>query len=169
VVGWASPPGGRPRPAWIDDEALDEYRTAFADPEAWASAIAYYRYALPFHIVGHAPDGRERFAALPEREVGEMWRGGLEQDPRYASYMDYGPDDRHKRYPHPVLWLYGRYISGSIEQGSASLPAGNPFFDQFARYFGDLRARAVSAGHFLGEEEPAYVNQCLLAFLRGDL
>ena len=82
---------------------------------------------------------------------------------------DYGPDDRYKRYPNPTLWLYGSYRMGSIEQGNAVVPAGNPFFDQFSRYFDDLRSRAVGAGHFLGEEEPAYVNECLLAFLRGDL
>lgn len=164
---WRIPPGARPRPAWIDDEALAHYRRAFADPDAWWHAISYYRYGLPFHIVHPSADGRERFTSLSEREVGAMWLGGLENDPRYAEFMDYGPDDRHKRYPHPVLWLYGSYRAGDVRQGDDRIPSVNPFFQQFSRYFPDLRARAVDAGHFLGEEAPGYVNQCLLAFLRG--
>ena len=166
---WRIPPGARARPTWIDDDALAQYCGAFADPAAWWHAISYYRYALPFHMVDVGPDGRERYTSLSEREVGAMWLGGLENDSRYASFMDYGPDDRQKRYPHPVLWLYGSYRMGAVQQGESALPAGNPFYDQFTRYFPDLRARAVAAGHFLGEEAPDYVNECLLAFVRGAL
>lgn len=166
---WRIPPGERPRPTWIDDDALAHYRAAFADPAAWWHAISYYRYALPFHIVGTGADGRETYTALSEREVGAMWTGGLENDPRYAHFLDYGPDDRHKRYPHPVLWLYGGYRVGDARHGSDRIPDVNPFFQQFSHYFGDLRARAVGAGHFLGEESPEYVNECLLAFVRGAL
>ncbi len=166
---WRIPPGARPRPAWIDDDALTHYRQAFADPDAWWHAISYYRYGLPFHIVVEGADGRERYTSLSEREVGDMWLGGLEPDARYANFMDYGPDDRYKRYPHPVLWLYGSYRAGDVEHGSAKIPTVNPFFQQFPRYFPDLRARAVGAGHFLGEESPAYVNECLLAFVDGRL
>jgi len=49
------------------------------------------------------------------------------------------------------------------------VPTGNPFVDQFSRYFPDLRARSVAAGHFLGEEAPDYVNETLVAFVRGEL
>ena len=166
---WSIPPGARPRPGWVDDEALAHYVDAFAAPEAWASAISYYRYGLPFHVVSEGADGRERYTSLSESDVGAMWRGGLDGDPCYAHFLDYGPDDRHKTYPHPVLWLYGSYRAGDVREGETKIPTVNPFFQQFPRYFPDLRARAVGAGHFLGEEAPAYVNECLLAFVRGDL
>jgi pimeloyl-ACP methyl ester carboxylesterase len=165
------PPGPRPRPDWIDDEALAHYVEAFSDPLSWWHAISYYRDALPFHEV--LPDGDratgERYVALDARRVSEFWLHpeGMEQHPEWPAFSDYGPEDRHKRYPHPVLWLYGGYLGGSLEQGKTKIPAGNPFLDQFGRYFPDLRARSVAGAHFLGEECPAYVNECLLAFLSG--
>jgi pimeloyl-ACP methyl ester carboxylesterase len=44
---------------------------------------------------------------------------------------------------------------------------GNPFVDQFGRYFPDLRVRRVDAGHFFPEEAPDATNEALLRFLRG--
>jgi pimeloyl-ACP methyl ester carboxylesterase len=169
---WPVPPGSRPRPAWIDAHDLVHYVDALRDPMAVWHAISYYRYGLPFHEVvtdASLPHG-ERFVSMSEREVGEAWLhpGGLEQHPRFGS-VDFGPDDRCKRYPHPVLWLYGAYLGGALDEGRTEVPSGSPFLDQFARYFPDLRARSVAAGHFLGEESPAYVNECLLAFLAGAL
>ena len=80
--------------------------------------------------------------------------------------MDYGPEDRHKRYANPALWMYGTAGSGARSSRADQIPSGNPFADQFTRYFPDLRARSVAAGHFLGEEAPDYVNETLVAFLR---
>jgi len=99
-----------------------------------------------------------------------MWEyvDGLEAHPRLG-YMDYGPEDHHKRFDDPCLWLYGGYLGGSVDEGRSRVPTGNPFLDQFSRYFPDLRARSVAAGHFLGEERPGYVNECLVAFARGEL
>ena len=164
---WGVPSGARPRPTWIDDEALAEYVSAFSDPAAQAHAISYYRYGLPFHVVND--DGS--FRSMSEAAVGEMWLHpeGLEACPDYVNFMDYGPDDRHKTFPNPVLWLYGSYLGQTVEQGTADIPRGNPFLDQFSRYFPDLRSRAVAAGHFLGEENPEFVNKCLLAFVRGEI
>jgi pimeloyl-ACP methyl ester carboxylesterase len=170
---WPIPGGVRPRPRWIDDEALAHYVAAFRDPAAQAHAISYYRYGLPFHVV--SPDVSathgERFRSLSETDVAAMWLhpDGLEQHPLFAEFMDYGPDDRHKRFTAPTLWAYGAYRAGPVEQGRTTLPQGNPFFDQFSRYFPDLRARSVAAGHFLGEEAPAYINEVLLGFLAGQL
>jgi pimeloyl-ACP methyl ester carboxylesterase len=165
----AIPAGSRTRPTWIDDEALAHYVRSFSQPEAWAHAISYYRYALPFHEVIPDPAARhgERYRSLPESEVAAMWLhdGGLEQHPGHALFYDYGPEDRHKRYPHPVLWCYGSYSGRVSPSGSSSIPSGNPFVEQFSRYFPDLRARSIAAGHFLGEEAPATVNDHLLAFL----
>jgi len=168
---WPIPPGDRPRPAWITTDDLDHYVRAFSDPDVWRHAISYYRYGLPFHRVlpdAEAPHG-ERFESLSETQVTEMWLhdGGLEGHPWHAEAMDYGPDDRHKTFPHPALWMYGlSSLGGAGEQGRTEVPVGNNFLDQFSRYFPDLRARSVAAGHFLGEEAPAYVNETLIAFLR---
>lgn len=168
---WPVPPGPRPRPPWIDDADLAHYVEAFRDPAVWAHAISYYRYALPFHLVIPDPQAThgERYRSLSEREVEAMWRhpDGLERHPWWNEPVDYGPQDRHKRYPHPALWLYGAYLGGAIEQGRTEVPRGNAFVEQFSRFFPDLRARSVAAGHFLGEEAPGYVNEQLIAFCTG--
>lgn len=169
----AIPTGVRPRPDWIDNDDLDHYVRAFADPDSWAHAISYYRYALPFHEVLDDPTRAtgERYRSLSEQDVADYWLhpGGLETNPTWPRFPDYGPEDRHKRFPNPAMWLYGGYLGGAIEQGRTTIPSGNPFLDQFSRYFPDLRARSVGGGHFLGEECKDYVNECLLAFLAGSV
>ncbi len=167
----AIPAGERPRPGWIDDDALAHYVEAFSDPAAWWHAISYYRYGLPFHEV-HPDASRvtgERYVSLTESDVERLWRHpeGMELHPDWFASPDYGPEDRHKRYPHPTLWLYGGYLGDALVGGKTEIPTGTPFLDQFSRYFPDLRARSVAGGHFLGEECPDYVNECLLAFLAG--
>ena len=97
---------------------------------------------------------------------------GLEQHPLYANFMDYGPEDRHKRFDKPALWMYGSYLSRSRGTAGDShpidhVPSGNPFSDQFSRYFPDLRARRMNAGHFFPEEAPAETNAHLTEFLAG--
>lgn len=168
--------GGRARTAWADQETLEHYRAAFADPAAHASAISYYRYALPFHVVHEdaALSGGERYESLSEQTVAAMWThpDGLEQHPLYVNFMDYGPEDRHKRFPKPTLWMFGQYLSRSrgtdaSERPEGWIPRGNPFADQFSRYFPDLRARQVQAGHFFPEEAPEITNETLAAFLAG--
>ncbi len=116
----------------------------------------------------------ERFESLSEAQVAEMWLhpDGLEKHPRYANFMDYGPEDRHKTFPNPTLWMFGSYLSRSRGTDPAGhpdgwIPSGNPFSDQFSRYFPDLRARAIDAGHFFPEEAPDVTNQHLAAFLSG--
>jgi len=168
---WAVPPGVRSRPEWITPDDLAHYVSAFADPDCWRHAISYYRYALPFHRV--MPDTSsvhgERYESLSESQVAAMWLhdGGLEAHPWFAEAMDYGPEDRHKRYPHPALWLYGHSRLSPTDPVRTTVPSGNAFVDQFSRYLPDLRARSVAAGHFVGEEAPAAVNEHLLAFLHG--
>ena len=161
---------------WADLEAVEHYARAFADPASQAAAISYYRYALPFHIVHPDPalSRGERFESLSESRVAEMWLHpeGLEQHPLYANFMDYGPEDRHKRFDKPALWMYGSYLSRSRGTAGDShpidhVPSGNPFSDQFSRYFPDLRARRMNAGHFFPEEAPAETNAHLTEFLAG--
>ena len=163
-------PGIRPRPDWVDADTLDHYRDAFADPDSHFAAIQYYRYGLPFHAI----EENGALTPLDEREVAEMWLHpeGLEAHPRWARYMDYGPEDRTTRFPRPALWLHSRPVGKAPTADAAppdptEIPRGNPFFDQFSTYFPDLRARTIAAGHFLGEEAPAAVNESLLAFFRG--
>ena len=83
--------------------------------------------------------------------------------------MDYGPEDWRKRFEKPVLWMYSRYLGrgGESAHGDERVPTGNPFLDQFSRYFPDLRARAVGCGHFIQEEAPEYTNEVLVDFLAG--
>jgi pimeloyl-ACP methyl ester carboxylesterase len=175
-----SPWQGRPSPAaaWATQEDVEHYAAAFADPASHAAAISYYRYALPFHVVtpdDSAPHG-EAFRHLGEHEVARMWlhEEGLEKHPLYPNFMDYGPEDRHKTFPNPTLWMYGTYLARSrgTEGGGRPadvIPTGNPFVEQFPRYFPDLRARRVDAGHFFPEEAPDATNEALVPFLQGRL
>jgi pimeloyl-ACP methyl ester carboxylesterase len=173
---WQS--AARPGGGWATPEDIAHYKKAFADPASHAHAISYYRYALPFHVVHEdatASHG-ERFESLSEQQVAEMWLHpeGLEKHPLYANFMDYGPEDRHKTFPNPTLWMFGSYLSrsrGTEAEGRPEdwIPSGNPFSDQFTRYFPDLRARAVEAGHFFPEEAPDVTNGHLRAFLSGTI
>jgi len=170
-----SPWGYMPAPirSWASADEVEHYAKAFADPASHAHAISYYRDALPFHVVHQdslAAHG-ERFEYLGPRKVAEMWMhpGGYDKHPLFSNYMDYGPEDRHKRFPAPTLWMYARGTSAvtGAGGGNTAVPKGNPFLDQFARYFPDLRARAIAAGHFFPEEDPETTNRNLLDFLNG--
>lgn len=166
---------GRGGTRWATDDDVDHYRRAFADPASHASAISYYRYALPFHRViedASAPSG-ERYQSLSERDVASMWLHpeGLEQHPWYPDFMDYGPEDRFRTYDGPTLWMFGRYLARGRGTDTPPdepnrVPTGNPFVDQFSRYFPDLRVQRVDAGHFFPEEAPEVTNEALLRFLR---
>ena len=174
--GSQSPMPGRPQSPWqgmggerwASNAEVDEYKRAFADPLSQSHAISYYRDALPFHIVTPDPQAThgERYQYLSPQEVAAMWLHpeGLEEHPLYPNFMDYGPEDRHKRFTKPVLWGYG---SGSAagDATQPGVPSGNPFFDQFSRYFPDLRGQAIAGGHFFPEENPEATNAALDGFL----
>ena len=169
---------GRAPRTWATDADVEVYAKAFADPLSHFHAIQYYRYGLPFHIVhedASAPRG-ERYEFLSEPKVGAMWTHpeGLEKHPDFVNYMDYGPEDRHKRFANPTLWMYGQYLARSRGTSDDSapvdhIPSGNAFSDQFRRYFPDLRARRVEAGHFFPEEAPEFTNDTLRGFLGGEI
>jgi hypothetical protein len=68
--------------------------------------------------------------------------------------------------------MFGSYLSrsrGTSVEGRPEgwIPTGNPFSDQFSRYFPDLRARSIDAGHFFPEEAPEATNAVLTEFLAG--
>lgn len=99
-----------------------------------------------------------------------MWLkpGGYDKHPLFSNFMDFGPEDRHKRFTSPVLWMYA-HATSVVTGASASsdvVPRGNPFLDQFSRYFPDLRARSVNAGHFFLEEDPGSTNRALIDFFK---
>jgi pimeloyl-ACP methyl ester carboxylesterase len=162
-----------PPRAWAGADDLEQYARAFADPASHAHAISYYRDALPFHIVqedSSAAHG-ERFEYLSPLRIAKMWLHpeGYDKHPLFPNYMDYGPEDRHKRFTAPALWLYARPTRGGTSAATAieKVPSGNPFLDQFSRYFPDLRARPINAGHFFSEQAPEPTNRFLLEFLKG--
>lgn len=170
---WQIPRGVMRR--WATEDDLEHYARAFSDPGSHVHAISQYRYALPFHVVhddAQAVHG-ERYESVSESRVREMWEHpeGLEQHPLYRNYMDYGPEDRQKRFESPALWMFGSYLgrAPAPTDPSGSAPRGNPFVDQFSRYLPDLRVRHVDAGHFFPEEAPGVTNETLLAFLAGTL
>jgi pimeloyl-ACP methyl ester carboxylesterase len=171
---WAG--AARAPSSWATPADIAHYAAAFADPMSHFHAISQYRYGLPFHVVHPDPAAThgERFEFLSEKKVAEMWLhpGGLDKHPLYVNFMDYGPEDRHKRFEKPALWMFGNYLSrsrGTEGTGDTDdfIPSGNPFSDQFARYFPDLRGRRVNAGHFFPEEAPQITNDTLEAFLEG--
>lgn len=152
---------------WASEADLATYKASFADPRSHRAAITYYRDALAFHLVEpeHTFGADERYRALTSADVAEMWEAGLENHPLAAQFLDYGPDDRRKRYPHPALWMFAD-PKATMEPGT--IPSGNPFFDQFSAYFPDLRGEPVpGAGHFFVEEQPDFVNARLRSFLDG--
>ncbi len=151
----------------IDTEDLEHYRNAFADPDSHTAAIQYYRYGLPFHRM-EGPDG-ERPVSLSEGDVAAMWLHpeGLGAHPAYEHFYDYGPEDRATRFERPAMWMFAnpRRVAAGTGQRLAEPPAKDPFLAQFGRYFADLEAHAVGAGHFLPEEASSYVTTELLRFL----
>ena len=170
LPGWPQSPwtvtaGRLTQQRWASDEDVRVYQAAFANPDSHAAAISYYRHALPFHRMHPDPGGGDpyRCERLTSAQVGQIWRRGLNDHPLGRDFMEYGPEDRHKRFERPTLWMYGD-PQGRSQPGLA--PGGNPFFDQFSMYFPDLTAVGVSgAGHFFPEEAPDFVNQTLLEFL----
>lgn len=173
LPGWPESPWvgqssvARQTSRWATDEDVATYKAAFADTASHRAAITYYRDALAFHVVEPGPvfGVGERYRTLSSEDVAEMWEAGLDGHPLYAEFLDYGPDDRPKRYPHPTLWMFAD-PKGSLAPGT--IPAGNPFLDQFSAYFPDLRGEPVSgAGHFFVEEKPEFVNARLRRFLDG--
>lgn len=152
---------------WATDEDVATYQQAFADPGSHRAAITYYRDALAFHIVDpeDAFGEPESVRALRAAEVGEMWEHGLDDHALSGRYLDAGPEDRSKSYPHPALWMYAD-PKGKLPAGYA--PSGMPFFDQFAAYFPNLATEPVArVGHFFVEEAPDVVNARLRLFLEG--
>jgi pimeloyl-ACP methyl ester carboxylesterase len=164
------PVGGRPRPAWIDEETLAHYRESFSRPESWTSGIEYYRHAMPLHRVLPAPEapGGERYQPLTEADIASMWLhpDGFEAHPWSGECLDFAPEDRSKRYPGQALLVYSRRFAGLFpDHADGRPPSGTPFAEQFSRYLPNLQVRAADCGHYIPEEAPGFLNQLLVEFL----
>ena len=75
----------------------------------------------------------ERYEYLSQIRVAEMWNHpeGLENHPLFHNFMDFGPEDRHKTYPNPTLWmiasvalLMARQSTNPIRVGSRPMTRG---------------------------------------------
>ena len=159
---------------WTPDD-VEHYRESFSDPGSWFHAIDYYRNALPFHIAHEDPESKHgvRYESLSSPRVAAMWNHPdlLFGHPDYKHFMVFAPEDRHKTYPHPVLYLFSPFlVPQAFENGMPDddyIPSGNPYADSFSHHFPDFRARGAQCGHFIPEEAPQRTNEVLTAFLAG--
>jgi hypothetical protein len=146
--------------SWASADDLDHYARAFADPASHAHAIWYYRDALPFHIVHEDPA-----AAHGEFRIFESAQDCRDLAPsrrlRQASSVRERHGLRAGRSPQAIhragaMVVCARAASGASGAPGAveTVPSGYPFLDQFSRYFPDLRARPIDAGHFSSRKLP---------------
>jgi hypothetical protein len=92
-----------------------------------------------------------------------MW-GRQEIEP---NYLDFAPEDRHKRYLGKTLWLYTKSVAAASGShiDDRGVPLGDPAFEAFPRHFPDLEAEAVDGGHFFVEERAAATAERVRRFL----
>ncbi|WP_131732286.1 alpha/beta hydrolase [Actinomadura formosensis] len=152
---------------FFSDADIAHY-VASLDAASRANAVQYYRYAMPLHRVIADPDAPngERYQALSEREVAAMWlhHEGYDAHPWRHEFHDFGPEDRHKRFHGPSLLIYGKqYAARFPAHADGVLPSGDPFAEQYARYFTDMTVRETEAGHYIAEELPELVTGEVLA------
>ena len=150
---------------WCEQKDIDAYATPYTAGDAAKVTCAYYR-ELKFHRVIPDADAEhgERYVPVSHAQMGEWWRDSAIP----FEYLDYAPEDRHKRYEGRTLWLYGDALIGAagaeIRDG---VPAGDPSFDSFSRHFPNLTAQPMAGGHFFVESEPAETAKRLGEFLDG--
>jgi pimeloyl-ACP methyl ester carboxylesterase len=173
-------PGARafPSQSWCDAESLEQYRNCYRDPDSQWSAISYYRDALPFHRLGE-----RGFELIQPREIEEMWlrEGGYFTDPSFGEFHAYAPERTGQRYEGEVLYFYkavlpppgfpGTSASTStsarpdtVSQGGLPI-GGNPAAAAFADHFPRMTAVPVEGGHFIPEQEPAWLAENLRGWL----
>ena len=137
---------------------VEHYVEMFDNDASWFHAVEYYRHALPFHRLHD--DGSFEFLSNPK--VADLWAHNE------FEHMVYAPEDWHKTYSHPALWLFSPFL---IPQAFASgmpaddyQPSGDLYAESFPRHFPDLRVRGARCGHFVPEEDPTRTNEVLTDF-----
>lgn len=144
---------------------VDHYVEVFDNPSSWFHAVEYYRHALPFHRLN--PDGSFEFLSNPK--VAQLWNDFAFEP------MVYGPEDWHKTFPHPALFVFSPFLMGQAFGPGGALPpddyvpSGNLYAESFTRHLPDLRCRGALCGHFIPEEAPDRTNELLLDFFAGKI
>lgn len=163
VVG--GPSGRQPSDVFTAADA-EHYADAFGDPDVWFNAIEYYRHAVPFHF---EREGRLEHASTAT--VAAMWNHPLATHPDRDRFPVFAPEDLHKRYEGPTLFVYSSFLVPEAyadgEPPDDHPLGGNPYADSFPRHFPDLRCRGAMTGHFIPEEDPQLTNRLLGDFLAG--
>ena len=160
---WHEALAGRTYRPWASPEDLDHYRTPLSDPMTQFHLISYYRDALPFHVV-REQDGGEVFEYLSPHEAGRLWASTDPSDQSLLrqTYLDFAPEDRHKVYSGPTLWL--RSVGDAARATRVTQPT--PYTDAFRRHFPLLEVGSIDAGHFFPEERPEETTAMLAEFLQ---
>jgi pimeloyl-ACP methyl ester carboxylesterase len=140
---------------WADDSDVEAYAAPYRDAAEVAATCNYYR-SLSFHRV-IADDGAtrgERYESVSHEEMAAAWLAGTAG----GEYLDYGVEDRHKRYHGPALWMPS---SGVL----AAAGDDDPAMANFHRQFPNLIVSPIEAGHFICEEAPDQTAEVLAKFL----
>lgn len=180
---WAAPEGSQAAAAHADHDPkkfwtpadVDHFAEKFSHPDAYWHAIQYYRNGLPFHIERDDPSALhgKSYEFLSSQRVAEMWNHPdlLFAHPDYEHFLVYAPEDRHKQFEKPALYLFSPFlVPQAFQDGLPAddyIPSGNLYADSFAHHFPDLRTRGAQTGHFIPEEDPERTNEVLTAFLAG--
>lgn len=150
------------------------FAEAFDDPDVWFHAVEYYRHALPFHREFELPGARHGlgYEFWSNLTVASMWNheGLLFAHPDFGTFPVFAPEDRHKTFDGPALYLFSpflmpqAFVDGELPPDDY-VPQGNLYAESFPRHFPNLVARGASCGHFIPEEAPERTNEVLTAFL----
>ena len=170
---WGFRPGPRPRPTWIDDDALEHYRRAFSDP----GCVGRGDPVLPLRPA--VPRDRRR-RTNPTSCPNARWRrcgctpAASPRTPSAASTWTSAPRTGRPASNGPRCGCTATTWGGApvrVERPSGRRPAGRaprastPSPRSSVGTSRDLRTQAVDAGHFLGEEAAPVVTEALLRFL----
>lgn len=155
---------------WCDDQALEHYIEAMADPGSHFSTVEYYSSALPMHRVRQIPGGGIDFDYIGAHGAREIWNhpGGITNHPDLAQPLCFAPEDWNKRYSKPALFVYTPLlVPDAFDQSvwNSSYPFGNGLWQQsFVRPFPELATAGIPCGHFIPEEAPEALDPLLLRF-----
>ena len=113
----AAPPGRPPR-------MLRSTPAPSPTPSANSTPFPTTATASPSTASSRIPPPPAASATNPSASVLSLRCGstptGMEEHPGFGAALDYGPEDRHKRFEAPVLWMFGQYMAGRIGTADAT-------------------------------------------------